>query len=239
MGFPLKLNAIVLQSVNYRDHDRMLTLFTREQGRVEASARGAHKTGSRYMAASTQFAMGEYLLRESGGRYTLAGCTLDSAHYAIRETPTRLACAALLARLCLETVQEGEPNEPLFLTLLQALAYLENGYEDLKGLAAGFLLRFLHLNGQGVVLDRCVQCGGPLKDARFDYMKGGLACAEHATPGSLPATREQVFALRRALQGDRFRPVESVPGCYEALRGFTEYQLDRRFSAFDYFENLL
>ena len=36
------VNAIVLRSVNYRDFDRILTLFSREEGKISAAARGAH-----------------------------------------------------------------------------------------------------------------------------------------------------------------------------------------------------
>lgn len=239
MAFPIKLNGIVLRTVNYREYDRMLTLFTQEQGRVEASARGARRPSSKLLAATTQFTLGEFLLNERGGQYYLAGCTVDKTHYALRESPPHLACATLFARLCLEVVQEGESNEGLFVLLLQALAYLEAQFEDIKSLTAAFLLRFLALNGQGLTLRRCVQCAGPLRDARFDFAKGGLACAEHASPQSPPATKEQVFALLRAAQGDRLFPLEPVEGCYQAMRAYTETLLDKQFPAFDYLERLL
>lgn len=77
MAFPIKLNGIVLRTVNYREYDRMLTLFTQEQGRVEASARGARRPSSKLLAATTQFTLGEFLLNERGGQYYLAGCTVD------------------------------------------------------------------------------------------------------------------------------------------------------------------
>ena len=50
------VNAIVLRAVNYRDYDRMLTLFTREEGLLSAAARGAHRQKSPLAAASTQSA---------------------------------------------------------------------------------------------------------------------------------------------------------------------------------------
>ena len=87
MAFPIKLNGIVLRTVNYREYDRMLTLFTQEQGRVEASARGARRPSSKLLAATTQFTLGEFLLNERGGQYYLAGCTVDKTHYALRESP--------------------------------------------------------------------------------------------------------------------------------------------------------
>ena len=45
------VNAIVLRSVNYRDFDRILTLFSREEGKISAAARGAHRAKSPLAAA--------------------------------------------------------------------------------------------------------------------------------------------------------------------------------------------
>ena len=56
------VNAIVLRSVNYRDFDRILTLFSREEGKSSAAARGAHRAKSPLAAASTQFTAGEFAL---------------------------------------------------------------------------------------------------------------------------------------------------------------------------------
>ena len=58
------VNAIVLRSVNYRDFDRILTLFSREEGKISAAARGAHRAKSPLAAASTQFTAGEFALEE-------------------------------------------------------------------------------------------------------------------------------------------------------------------------------
>ena len=54
--------AIVLRAVNYRDSDRMLTLFSPVFGRIEAKARGCRKPKARLLAASEPFALWEYTL---------------------------------------------------------------------------------------------------------------------------------------------------------------------------------
>lgn len=243
MPFPQKLSAIVLRSVNYGDFDRMLTLFTRERGLVSAMARGAHKPSSRLNAPSTPFCAGEYVLTERGGSYLLTGSTIDRPHYALRESPETLSCAALFARLCLDSVQPELPNEGLFILLLQALAYLENGIgreeDGLYALTTGFLLRYLALVGQQLVLDRCVVCQGRLKDARFDFDHGGLACAAHAAPGMPVATKEQVLLLLRGGEGERLVPIDGGKVLYSVLRRYTEMFFGHSIGAFDYFESLL
>jgi hypothetical protein len=46
-----KAEAIVLRSMVYKEADRILTLFTREEGKVSAVARGVRKTTSRLRGA--------------------------------------------------------------------------------------------------------------------------------------------------------------------------------------------
>ena len=79
----------MLRTVNYRDYDRMLTLFTREEGMLSAAARGAHRQKSPLAAASTQFCTGEYLLLEKNGKYQVKNCMLDEAYYPLREDALR------------------------------------------------------------------------------------------------------------------------------------------------------
>lgn len=51
--------AIVLRYANYRDNDRMLTLFSPTKGRIEALARGCRKPRSPILNASELFALGD------------------------------------------------------------------------------------------------------------------------------------------------------------------------------------
>lgn len=52
--------AIVLRYANYRDNDRMLTLFSPTKGRIEALARGCRKPRSPILNASELFALGDF-----------------------------------------------------------------------------------------------------------------------------------------------------------------------------------
>ena len=85
------VNAIVLRSVNYRDFDRILTLFSREEGKISAAARGAHRAKSPLAAASTQFTAGEFALEERNGKLSVKSFLLDEAFYPLREDARRLS----------------------------------------------------------------------------------------------------------------------------------------------------
>ena len=233
------VNAIVLRAVNYRDFDRMLTLFTREEGKISAGARGAHRQKSALAAASTQFCTGEYVLDEKNGKFTVKTCMLDEAFYPLREDARRLAYAAALMQVCEEIVQPGEPNTALYDTLLRALAYLSYDHEhDATNIVLPFLLRAMVLSGHGVMLTRCAACGGRIEDARFDEMAGGVICARHANRVLPVITAEDMAMLRAGVRGE-YLPVEGDAARMCAVIGqFVRAQLERDFEALTFAENL-
>lgn len=60
--------CIVLRTADYRDSDKMLTLFSRENGRISALARGAKNLKNPIAAASQPFCCGIFsFLRKPEG----------------------------------------------------------------------------------------------------------------------------------------------------------------------------
>ena len=75
--------AIVLRCVNYRDNDRMLTLFSPTQGRIEALARGCRKPRSPILNASEMFALGDFELYQKGAHLTVISANLIETFYPV------------------------------------------------------------------------------------------------------------------------------------------------------------
>ena len=61
MGEQIKIQAIVLNKVDYKDNDRVLTLFSPQKGRVTVSCKGVKKQNSKLRAGSELFAFGTYI----------------------------------------------------------------------------------------------------------------------------------------------------------------------------------
>lgn len=84
--------AIVLRCVNYRDHDRMLTLLSPTKGKIEVISRGCRKPRSPLLNASELFALGDFELYDRTGRINLVSANLIETFYPLRSDFDRLAC---------------------------------------------------------------------------------------------------------------------------------------------------
>ena len=51
----VKVNAIVIRAIDYKDNDRILTLYSLEKGKITAGIKGVKKAGAKLKFASEHF----------------------------------------------------------------------------------------------------------------------------------------------------------------------------------------
>ena len=196
-----KLRGMVIRTVDYRDNDRILTLFTAEQGRVDAKARNCRKSTSPLLACTQPFIYGEYQLFFHKNKYVVDQGEVLESFYPLREDIAKFAAASLCTSLCLEGVQAGESSEDVFSLLYHTLSYLTYGDNDPGDLAACFLIRFLALAGFRPAITCCAVCGRDLREdpvIRFLPDRGGAVCAA-CSPVGRRIGKTALEAMRRML----------------------------------------
>ena len=193
--------GMVIRTVDYRDNDRILTLFTAESGRVDAKARNCRKATSPLLACTQPFTYGEYQLFYHKNKYIIDQGEVLESFYPVREDVEKYAAASLCASLCLEGIQAEERNEDIFSLLYHTLSFLTYEDSDPGDLTAAFLIRFLALSGFRPAITQCAACGRDLREdpvIRFLPDKGGAVCAA-CSPVGRKIGRTALEAMRRML----------------------------------------
>jgi len=227
---PLTTHAIVLRYANYRDNDRMLTLFSPELGRIDAAVRGVRKPKSALRGAAELFATGVYTLYQNQGRHTVTGCAVQDGFYPLRLSMDALNAGVYLLNLTEAAIQPGEGNEVLFYLLLRALTHLAYGDAPPKAVAAAYIVQYALILGYKPRLQHCAVCGKrlPPEEAQaFSISVGGVVCpacaegAEHVSP------RQVAWMQAVVDEGiDAFSKAgEDVP--FSLLSRFVAYRLER------------
>lgn len=227
----LTTQGVVLRFVNYRDHDRMLTILSPQYGRVDALSRGCRKPKSALMPASELFVTGEFVLYRGNERCTLTSCTLNDTFYPLRLEPYRLTCASYMAALCAAAVQPGQSATELYALLLRGLYYLAYDPDaDALETATAFLLLFADATGYRPRLSRCAHCRAPLElehGGRFDIAAGGLCCPACASRATYPVSHEQIVWMSRTIR-EGLKPQQKTDACmlFDMLRRYVESRLE-------------
>ena len=194
-----KVLAVVTRAVNYRDHDRVLTLVTRTRGRLTVTAHGCRKPQSKLMPCVQPFCYGEYELGERGGRYYVRACQLRENFYALRLDPEVLTAASMACVAAEEFANPEEDNARHFALLLYTLDALCQPGCDVAGVLTFFFLKLFTFSGYRPQANACVLCGATEHLVRYDAQEGGVLCkacapqaltARRITPAAIEALRD-------------------------------------------------
>lgn len=204
-----RAEAVVLRTHKLGEADRIITLLTRDQGRVRAVAKGVRRTTSRWGSRLEPFSHVDLQLAE--------GRNLDTITQAetITAFPSRLgmdyerytAGTAMLETAERMITEDREPALQQFLLLVGGLRALTgsdgSGVEKPHSqVLDSYLLRSLSVAGYAPTFEACARCGEMGPHRWFHPAAGGVLCPACKLPGSAGPAPETVTLLGALLAGD-------------------------------------
>lgn len=244
----LTIQAIVLRVTDYNDRDALLTVLSRNHGKLTIKARGLRRKNSPLIAPCQLLAFGEFTLFEYKGQYTINEAHSLELFQNLRRDLTKLALGTYFAQAGEVLSQEDLPNpelQSLLLNCLYGLSKLDLPEAKVK---AVFELRAACLAGYTPDLFGCHICGSQTPD-RFDLSLGQLECRTcrnsesrgirlPVNPGLLDAMRYICLCDPRKLFSFQVgeKTLEQLSDLTEA---YLSTQLERGFSALDFYKSLL
>lgn len=196
--------AVVLRTQRLSEADRIITLLTREHGRVRAVARGVRRTTSRIGARVEPFSHVDVQLYEGRSLDTVNQVETIAPHGAALATdyPAWTAGTAMLETAERLTPEEREPSLPQFALLVSGLRSLVAREHDPGLILDAYLLRSLSVAGWSPSFGECARCGAPGPHRAFSIPGGGMVCEDCRPPGSATPAEPTVALLAALLSGD-------------------------------------
>lgn len=244
----LTIQAIVLRVTDYNDRDALLTVLSRNHGKLTIKARGLRRKNSPLTAPCQLLAYGEFTLFEYKGQYTVNEAVSLELFQSLRKDLLKLAAATYFAQVSELISQEDIPNpelQSLLLNCLYGLSKLNLSHEFVKPV---FELRAVCLSGYTPDLFGCHICGSQNPD-RFDLSAGMLecqGCRSNASPGiRLPVTPAVLDAMRYICLCNPKKLFsfeigkESLKQLSSLTEAYLTTQLERGFSTLDFYKSLL
>jgi DNA repair protein RecO (recombination protein O) len=176
-----KATALVLRVIDFSESSCVVTLFTREFGKIGALAKGGRRPKGPFEAALDLLAICRVVfLRKSSDALDL----LTEAKLEHRFRPPGRSLAALyagyyVAEFVGELTDQYDPHPDLFDLCAQTLQNMSQG-EDPPSAVLRFELAALRMLGHQPALDHCAECGeSPAAGARiaFGLLHGGTLCS--------------------------------------------------------------
>lgn len=143
--------GIILLRQEFREADRIVSLYTREHGRLNVRLPGVSRSTGKLKALSEPFACADYriYIRRGGTIGTVTGGKMLHVFPQIRRDLKRLALAFHYCELVYRLTPLHQPSEGKFDLLLTALQALEK-HPVTPAMQAAFTLRLMTLAGFGL-----------------------------------------------------------------------------------------
>jgi DNA repair protein RecO (recombination protein O) len=223
--------AVVLRTHKLGEADRIVTMLSRQHGKIRAVAKGVRRTASKFGARLEPFMVADVQLyegrsldiitqAESIGSYG-AEITSDYGSYtaasAMVETADRLT--------------ESEVSLQQYLLLVGALRSLARREHGASLTLDSYLLRALSIAGWSPSFTDCAVTGVPGPHSAFVVQLGGVVADEVAPPGA-PRLDPQTIGLLGALLSGEWDAADAADDNSRAqasgiVAAYTQFHLDR------------
>lgn len=242
-----RTEAVVLRRADMGESDRLLTLFTRDFGKLKAISKGSRKPSSRQTGHVELFGRSAFLIADGKTFDIVTQAESIEMYVGLRDDLVRSIYAGHAAELVDRFTEEEDKNINLFYLLTEALGWFAN--EDKHLLAARFFeLRLLSLTGFQPQLFHCVASGEPIEeeDQYFSAEMGGLLKPEHlaaerrARP--ISASAAKVLRFLQTRPWDQVRSLNLRRDLHQELEDllhhYITFYLERRLQTADFLRRL-
>jgi DNA repair protein RecO (recombination protein O) len=191
--------ALILRTWPIHEADHIVSLFTRDQGKLKGVAKSSAKSRKRFGGTlePMTYVLASYVEKPRQELVRLDSCEILASPLSEPVDYTRAAALAFYAEVLEETLPDHDPQDPVFRLALAVLDHTRAGRIWLP--VTYFGLWMIRLMGWMPGLAHCHVCGkafagGP---AYFEPLTDGLVCAEHRQPASRALAAPSLAAAER------------------------------------------
>lgn len=173
-----KTKGIILKRTNLGEADRILTIYTKDYGKIKVIAKGIRKIKSKLAGNLELFCLDDLVIAEGKNLDVICGALTEKCFFDLRNNLKATNTAYYLADVVDKLSDEEEPHKEVYQLLDDLLCEINSDNSEV--LLPFFEIKFLKELGYKPELFSCISCKGRIqnKHNHFDFDEGGLVCGE-------------------------------------------------------------
>jgi len=243
----VKAQGLVIKSANFGESSRMLTVLTREFGKIQVAANNVRRGGGKIGAQVFSYS-NFTLFQGQKSMYRLNDAECVEYFEPLRTDVEKLSYAAYFAEIACNVTSENSADDEQFLKLLlNSLHLLCRDSVVSRKIKAVFELRGISLAGFMPDFGGCADCGSARNISSFDLVNGVVRCGNCVRVAA--GIAEFNDALRNACEyitqadSGKIFSFDMSDELLEYLGCVTERyvaaQIDRRLQSLEYLKKIL
>lgn len=174
--------AFILNTLNFRDQDKIVTLFTQDKGIIRGIAKGARKFGNRFGSSLELLSHVNAVYYDKEGRdlVIINQCDLKESFFDVQHSTKAAFTLGYFSELVQGFSQQRAREDLVFRLLHKTLHALHQG-GNLELLSAYFEAWILKINGFIPDFKTCRKCGVRIRESSWlSPRKDGIYCLDCA-----------------------------------------------------------
>ncbi|MFP7760632.1 DNA repair protein RecO [Marisediminicola sp. LYQ134] len=223
--------AVVLRTHKLGEADRIVTMLSREHGKIRAVAKGVRRTASKFGARLEPFMVADVQLFEGRSLDIITqAVSLGSYGADIIGDYASYTAASVMVETA-DKVTEDDGSLQQYLLLVGALRSLSRREHGAGSTLDSYLLRALSVAGWAPSFNDCAMTGVPGPHSAFVVQLGGVVADEVAPPGAPRLDTATIGLLSALLTGDWPTVDAASEGTRSMASGvvaaYTQFHLER------------
>jgi len=241
----LKITApgLVIREQSIGEADKLITVLTAKHGLVRAFSRGAKKTKSKKLAATSLLSYSDFTFSKTRDAFSVEEALVKEVFFELRDDVQKMALAQYYCELAYEFCEEDFESEEILRLFLNSLWLLKDGKKSPAFIKAVTELRLMSLSGYMPDLVACEKCGTYETATMFFSSENGKLYCENCRPSSpCKCINSSVVTAMRYVTLSDFEKIFSFILKDEALESFCdlteEYLLNktqRKFKTLEFY----
>lgn len=242
----VKSEAFAIRKIPFRETSWLVTLFTRDAGKIKGISKGVRKIKSKLLSAFEPLTYLNVVFYErvKSNLHLISDASVLDHHDKIRKSFSSLTYASYFAELIDELVDEHDPQPAVFELLTSVIHELEKPGPAYDVLARAFEYKLLELVGLSPAFENCQKCGtAELQKIYFSVAHGGIYCEKcHAQSGGFLISKGTLAAVDSLLHIEmkdisdlEFNPQISQE-LHQITRRFIERRIEKRLKSLQFMD---
>lgn len=172
------VKGVVLKTKDYKENDKLLSLFTYEKGKILIKARGVKKANSKLKSFCQLFCFADFELTNGKGGDILTGARPINNFFNLAVDYDKYLYASFVTFIVDKICQTGEKYPILFVNYVKCLELLSVLDISPKMIVCKFLLELIKIEGFEFNFDICT-CDKELNEKIYlNFDSGELVCQD-------------------------------------------------------------
>ena len=172
----VKYRGIIIESKDFKDKDKVVTIYTLENGIERVIFRGVRSEKAKMKASKDIFTFGDFFIENTKGNNIVTQVDVIEGFYKLRENLDKYYEACSIIDV-LRKVATEQPDPRLFLEVIKALKFLCYSETKRNYILCKYLLNIFSGAGYPLNFNKCGSCGAEITGKKFfNYDVGEMLC---------------------------------------------------------------